>query len=323
MFRGLLFFLLLYHSGWSAGTQVKDHVLEGNALYEKDDYPGAAEQYRQAIEKNKNLPFAWFNLGNCHAQGKKYHEAIVAYRRSIEEAPQFSRPWLLLGDIYYSLDAVGQAVVCFRRVVELEEDNVYAWKWLGESYLRAGDATEAMRCFDAALKLDPDQIDVYFALAETHAGIRDYESAQDILKEAILLSPHAKEDVYFYLGYIYELAGDRTRSVRAYEEGLVVNPGRKDMYMRIARIQQEAGSDFLALLTLEIAVESGIKDAAVHLERGLIFFKQERLERALEEFNLAWQLGSPRGRHGMENISAAYWNRGEKDKANEVLEQMR
>jgi tetratricopeptide (TPR) repeat protein len=319
MVIGLWFFCTW---AWTNPAQLKDYVLEGNALYEKAKYDTAAEQYRQAIKHSQNLPFAWFNFGNCLAQNKKYPEAITAYRRSIEEAPQFARPWLILGDIYYSLDAIGNAVVCYRRVVEMERDNGYAWKWLGESSLKAGDVTEAMRCFDAALKLDPDQIDVYFALAETYAKIRDFAEAQEVLKKAILLSPNITENVYFHLGYLYEQSGHKKKAVRAYEEGLVMDPMRTDIYLRIARLHQEADSDFLALLALESGVEAGINDPALHLERGMILFKQERLEKALEEFKSAFKLGSPRGRDGIENISAAYWNRGDMEQAAAILKQI-
>ncbi len=299
---------------------VKDWVLEGNKFYEKGKYGSASKLYRKAIKAGQNLPFAWFNLGNCFAQKEIYHMAIVAYKRSIEEAPQFDRPWLILGDIFFTLESYGNAIVCYKRAAELDPDNGYAWKWLGEACLRAGGVTEAMKSFDASLKLDPDQTDVYFALAEAYAIIRDYDNAQDVLKEAILLSPEIDAQVYFYLGHLYEQSNQKKKAIRSYEEGLALAPNRTDMVFRIVRIYQESDSDFLALLTLENAISTGNKDANLQLERGLIFFKQKRLEPAFEAFLAAYKLGSIRGRDGLENTSAAYWNQGEKEKAREVLQ---
>lgn len=322
---GLFILITLPHAADNAPAplQIKDYVLEGNKFYQNEDFEEAAGMYREAVKNNQNLPFAWFNLGNCYAQKKNYPRAIVCYRRSVEAAPQFTRPWLILGDIYFSMNAVGDAMVCYRRVVELEPDNVYAWKWRGECALKAGGTTEAMRSFDAALKLDPDQIDVYFALAECHAQIRDYEAAQGVMEDAILLSPKVTASVYFYLGYLFEQSGQYKKAVRAYEEGLLLKPRDVEMYLRIARIYRETDSDFLALLCLEGAQRSGIHDARINLERGSIFFAQERLDRAQEEYVKALALGNSRGRYGIENVSSAWWNKGEKEKAREVLELLR
>lgn len=316
----ILILLFSVSSMLSGQTVIVDYVLEGNNFYSKGKYTEAAEQYKLAIDNKQNVPFAWFNLGNCHAQKKNYHESVVAHRRSIEEAPQFIRPWLILGDIYYSMGAYGYAMVAYKRVLELERDNAYAWKWAGECALRGGHATEAMKNFDQALKLDPDQIDIYFALSETYAGIRDFEGAQDVLKDAILLSPEVDENVYFYLGYLYESSALKQKAIAAYEEGLAINPGRIEIYFRIAQIYRETDSDYLALLILEQAVNAGLDTPEIRLERALLFFDQDRLDKALEEFKIARNMGSPRGRTGMQNVANAWWNKGEKEKSKEIME---
>ncbi len=309
--------ILLSHG--IANSVNTDFVLEGNKLYEKGEYAKAAAQYQQAIKNGQNIPFAWFNLGNCYAQHQQYAYSIVAHKRSVEEAPQFVRPWVVLADIYFTMGAYGYAMVSYRRALELDPENSYAWKWRGECALKAGDVTEAMKSFDAALKLDPDQIDVYFALAESFAKIKDYEGAQDVLMDAILLSPKVDERAYFYLAYLYEQEGNIKKAIRAYEEGLALNPKKTEIYFKISNLYRNQDSDYLALLALESALEAGIKDSELHLERGVIFFEQDRLENALEEFKIAYSMGQIRGRDGIENVSNAFWNKGEKEKAKEVM----
>ena len=296
-----------------------DYLLEGNKFYEKGEYASAISQYKLAIQEGQNLSFAWFNLGNCFAQQKEFSQAITAYRRSVELAPQFVPSWLVLGDVYTLYGSIGDAMYCYRRVVELEEDNSYAHKWLGENALKAGDVTEAMRSFEASLKIDPDQIEVYFALAEAHSAIKDYSGATEVLQDAVLLSPEVNDRIYSYLGYLFEQAGDSRKAVRAYEDALAFNPKDKALYLRIAKLQQDEDADFLALLILEEALKNGMKDPEIYLERGLIYFEQKRLENALEEYKAAYLLGSHRGRIGIENVSAMYWNQGKKEKAREVL----
>lgn len=300
----------------------KDPLANGNRLYEKGEYAAAAEQYLQAARSSKvgiNRAFAWFNLGNCRVQTKEYNKAVVAYRRSLEEAPNFSRAWMILGDVYWQLGAVGDAYPCFKRVLEIDGPNVHAYQMLGEIALKAGDVPEALQHFEAALKIEPNQADIYLAMAEANTRIRDYASAVKVMDEALLILPSPPAELYFYLGQLHELGENERKAVRAYEEGLLIDPKRTEYYLRIAGIHERKGDDFLALLTLEQAVKAGIKKPDIRLKRGILFFGQARYDRALEEFKAAYDMGSLQGRSGIENIAAVYFNAGNKKKAEEVL----
>ncbi len=316
----------------------KDPLANGNRLYEKGDYPAAIEAYKLAIKDSKsalNRAFAWFNLGNCDVQIKSLNKAIVAYRRSIEEAPLFTRAWMVLGEVYYTLGTVGEAVPCFHRVLEIDGPNNRAYQMLGELALQAGDIPEALQNFEAALKLEPDQADIHLAMAEAYAKLRDYPSAIKTMDQALLILPNPPAEVYFYLGQLHELNGELNsdigydnkglnkistrKAIRAYEEGLLIDPKRSEYFMRIAALHEKNGDDFLALLTLENAIRLGVKKPEIRLKRGLIFFTQKRYDRALEEFKAAYALGSMQGRSGIENVAAAYFNSGDRKKSAEVL----
>jgi tetratricopeptide (TPR) repeat protein len=302
-------------------ARANDPLNLGNAFYEKGDFSRAAEQYRIATRDTNSAlqrAFAWFNLGNCHVQTGSYNKAIVSYRRSVEESPNFTRGYQLIGDVYYTIGAIGEATAAYVRLLELEETSVHAHQMLGECALKGGDVTEALRHFDAALKLDPDLPDVYLASAEAYARIRDYASAEKVLEQALMRMSKPSAEGYFYLGQLYELDGNNRKAVRAYEEGLLLQPKRADYYMRIAGIHERANDDFLALLILDQGIQAGVQRADFHLRRGGIFFSQQRYERALEEFKKAYSMGSPQGRTGIENVAAAYYNAGKKKEAEAV-----
>ncbi len=305
--------------------KTQDPLASGNRLYETGDFVGAAEQYRVAAQKSKilvNRAFAWFNLGNCHVQTKSYNKAVVAYRRSLEESPLFTRAWMVLGEVYYTMGAVGDAFPCFRRVIEIDGPNLRAYQMLGELALQGGDIPEALQNFEAALKLDPDQADIHLAMAEAYTRIRDYASAQKVMEEALLILPNPPAEAYFYLGQLHELGGNDRKAVRAYEEGLLIDPKRTEYFIRIAGIHEKNGDDFLALLTLEQAIRLGIKKPEIRLKRGMLFFGQGRYDRALEEYSAAYALGSQQGRRGIENVAAVYFNGGDRKRAEKVLEKL-
>lgn len=299
-----------------------NHLVSGNQLYEKAKYREAMKEYRLAIEKGQQKAFAWFNLGNCHVQLQDYPEAIVAYNRSVEAAPEFSRAWLLMGDVYYTLGSPGRAILSYRRYLEIEEEDFHAYQMMGEAALKGGDVAEALKWFDQALKLDPGAVDIYFAMAEAYSRIQDYQAAIDMMNEAVLGSVNLNASVFFYLGRLHELAGDVKSAIRAYEEGLSYAPNRKEYYFRIASLHEREEADFLALLTLEQALEAGITDSDLHLERGRLFFGQKRWERALEEFSKAYRQGNGSARRGIENVAAAYHNEGELNKSRKALSRL-
>jgi tetratricopeptide (TPR) repeat protein len=210
-------------------------------------------------------------------------------------------------------------VAAYTRLLELEEGSVRARQMLGECALKGGDITEGLRNFEAALKLDADMPEIYLAMAESYARIRDYGAAQKVLEEALLRLPKPLAAGYFYLGQLYELDGKARKAVRAYEEGLLLEPKRADYYVRIAGIHEQAGDDFLALLILEQGVNAGIERPDFRLRRGGIFFRQGRYEAALAEYRRALAQGSPQGRIGVENVAAAWFNAGKKKEAEEAM----
>jgi len=309
-----------------ADSAPPDPLTLGNAFYDKGDYVRAAEQYRLVTRDSTSAlrrAYAWFNLGNCHVQTNAYHRAIISYRRSVEEAPNFSRGYQLLGDVYYTVGATGEAVAAYRRLLDLEEGSVRARQMLGECALKGGDITEALRHFEAALKLDPDMPEIYLAMAESYAKLRDYPSAQKVLEEALLRLPRPVAAGYFYLGQLYELDEKPRKAVRAYEEGLLLDPKKSEYYARIAGIHEQAGDDFLALLILEQGINADLQKPDFHLRRAGIFFRQARYPQALAEYKRALALGSPQGRTGIENVAAALYNAGKKKESDEVMAGLR
>jgi tetratricopeptide (TPR) repeat protein len=303
-------------------TAPTDPLVIGNAWYDKGEWARAAEQYRVAARDTSSAlrrAYGWFNLGNCHVQTGSYQRAIIAYRRAVEEAPAFSRGYQLLGDVYFAVGAIGEATAAYTRLLELEDGSVRGEQMLGECALKGGDVPGALRHFEAALKIDPDMPGVYLAMAEAYARVRDYKSAEKLLEEALVRLPRPSAEGYFYLGRLYELDEDPRRAVRAYEEGLLLEPKRAEYYARVAAIHEKAGDDFLALLILEQAIDAGVDRPDFRLRRGGIFFKQARYDRALEEYRRALALGSPQGRTGIENVAAAYFNAGKKKEAEAAM----
>ena len=74
-----LIILLLFSAGYCCAQQSNALVKKGNDAYKKGDAKTAAEDYKKALEKDKNNKAALFNLGNALQQENQGPDADKAY----------------------------------------------------------------------------------------------------------------------------------------------------------------------------------------------------------------------------------------------------
>jgi tetratricopeptide (TPR) repeat protein len=227
-----------------------------------------------------------------------------------------------MGDLYYLYEDVGLAIVCYRRALELGEDTEHIHYALGESYLKAGENTLSLKHFERVLRDNPDRIDVYFAMTEVYRRIGDFEQAQNVLQEAITISPAAGADVYFYLAYLYLQDQNTDLAIRTLEDGLSLDPDNVDVRRHLADLFIQQESPYMAVFTLEQGLELK-KNAYLALDLAQIYFNLNRLEEALQYYEQAWKQGAFSGRIGMENVGHSFYNQGDKERAQEVYARIR
>jgi tetratricopeptide (TPR) repeat protein len=78
------------------------HAL-GLLAYEEDDFPGALEFYRKALDKDPLYAPAWNDLGVVAFRSEKYDEAREAFEKATSLDPDFSDAWFNLADTYDEL----------------------------------------------------------------------------------------------------------------------------------------------------------------------------------------------------------------------------
>ncbi len=61
--------------------------LEGNALYEAEDYEGAASKYGQALAQGVQSSSVYYNLGNAEYQSSRPARAVLAWERALKLDP--------------------------------------------------------------------------------------------------------------------------------------------------------------------------------------------------------------------------------------------
>lgn len=64
---------------------------EGNALFKKNDWPGAVAKYTEAIKRNEQDYKSYSNRAACYLKLMAVHEALKDAEKCIEIEPTFSK----------------------------------------------------------------------------------------------------------------------------------------------------------------------------------------------------------------------------------------
>ncbi|MFZ5810345.1 MAG: tetratricopeptide repeat protein [Chloroflexota bacterium] len=153
-----------------------------------------------------------------------------------------------------------RAVTLYKKALELDQQNAGAWSSLGLAYIELGRFKEAYEAYFRAAKIKPDdpipveklaQLANELGQAQQAAGFalragelylknREVQKAVENWAYAVRCTPEDQQ-AHMYLAKLYEKSGQREQAVRE--------------FMILASLQQHAGDENKAKLTLQHALE--------------------------------------------------------------------
>lgn len=110
---------VLYASPWSS-------TRKGITEYEKGNFDGALEKFREAELDDPVSPIVHFNIASALYKQNKYDKAIAAYMKAVEKAkePAFlAKIWYGLGNAYFKSDSLLKAIECYKRSLEYDPND--------------------------------------------------------------------------------------------------------------------------------------------------------------------------------------------------------
>lgn len=133
----ILFFLLLFLSGFAGMAQTNTRIYQGNGFYRNEQYDLAEREYRAALD-NGNDPGARFNLANALYRQKKYDEAIRHFSEMGAKGSDTrlrSSSWYNAGVAHTKLKDWPAAVEAFKHSLRLDPDDQQARENLQKALL--------------------------------------------------------------------------------------------------------------------------------------------------------------------------------------------
>jgi len=115
----------------------------------------AAQAFQEALRLRPDDDVTRFNLGFIHHQQKRYAEAIAEFERVLKTAPTNDRAWYGMGLCREQLGEMDKAVEALKEAARLQYFNPHAGYHLALAYHKLGEHEKAQAEYERVKSFDP------------------------------------------------------------------------------------------------------------------------------------------------------------------------
>jgi len=329
-------------------SNAEGYNLLGIAFSDEKDYANALQSFQHALKLDPNSNWTRNNLGILYVAQEKFDLAEKEFAMVLRQDPGNRDANYSLGLVLLAKNLPAQAIPHFQRV---HPQDTETRSNLIRAYLRAGRTAEGLKLatefstqskddakshfalgvllasekqyksaqleLEKANALQPETLEILYALGQAYLRSGDYAKAELILNRAVKLKPDSPETLYL-LAQVYQ---KQNRSVDALD--LLVRahklaPENTDIIFLLARVSMSQNYYEDAIPLLESGVKLAPQRADLHAALGESYFKTEKTEKAIAEFQKLIELEPTAQSYAFVGIS--YRRLGRFDKARDYFE---
>jgi len=285
---------------------------------ERNDFRGAAEQFKLASRWSPQQDGLDYNSGLAYYKSEMYKEAVAPFENELKANPDNMSAKQLLGLSYFMTENYAAASALLAEVVAAKPSEPALYYPLAQSLLKQAKIEAADGVIQQMLLTGGNSPQVHILLAQAHYGKNDSAKALDELQTALALDPKTRL-AHFYAGVIYLKMGKLEEASREFEAELSVNPvdvqAKYNLgYVSLARQQTERG---IRLMDEVLQVKPDYGDARFELGKALL--QRGDVKGAVESLEMAAKL-EPGQAHVHFQLGRAYLAAGRKAEGDNQLE---
>jgi len=246
-----------------------------------DDYEKALPYFEKAVNKDPGYAEAYFQIGYCNGELRRYTEAISAFQQAIRIKPDDAEAHYNLGVLYGQQGRYTKAIEAFKQAIRIKPDYAGAHYNLGVLYGQQGRHTEAIEAYKQANRIKPDYTNAHFNLGVSYRKLERFTEAIEAFKHAIRIKPDYA-DAHYSLGVVYNKQGRHTEAIEAYKQAIRIKPDYADAHNNLGWNYDELGRRWEAIEAFKHAIRIKPDFAEAHRNLGVSYREMGRYMEAIE-----------------------------------------
>ncbi len=289
-------------------------ALEAESFFQAGKLGQAEESYRQAIEANPQDADLYVALARVLVFAEKWDDAETQARNALLINPDSPAAHAVLG---WALDFQGED-----RLVEAEAElkaalaadpnsplaQAYFAEVLMDEYvqLNAGDYRDAVAAAELAVRLDPNVVETHRALGYVLERTSNYAQALQEYQRALAINPNLAI-LHRAVGNMYMSLEppDLDKAIQGYLNASAFDPTNPVPLQLIAKAYASYGEYGRASQYANDAVNLDPANPSLHGDLGVMFYKNNDFEQAVDELNLAVRGGQTPDRVDVQGLPIA------------------
>ncbi len=168
----------------------------GKLRFRQKDYLGALASFQRRIALDPNSGEAYFYIGLCQKELKRFPEALEALKKSAAIDSTKADRFFWEGVLSDQQKNIPEAQAAFQRSVALDDTSKVASKaraQLGYYRLLEKDWSGALQHLERSVVLDPQYVQAWVWLGQGYQNSGNREKAMDAYRRALALDPNQPE----------------------------------------------------------------------------------------------------------------------------------
>lgn len=157
----------------------------GIHLFQKQDFRGAAGEFRSCVNSEPGNATCWYWLGESNLSSGRYNDAASALQRTVNLQADFAGAYRSLGLAALQLGEFGWAYQAWRAAVALDPKDVKSKCYLGRLLLQAEKPAQAAQWLRQVAAERPDDVEVTTLVAMAEERLGNSAKSVELLQQAV------------------------------------------------------------------------------------------------------------------------------------------
>lgn len=208
--------------------------IEGKTLELKNNYLGAIENYKTALQFDK-APGIYYALGNLYYFLGKYQDALTYVKKALDVSPNDTEYLERLSSVYIALNDFPRASETIEKIITIDSSYTYGLYTLARLYQEMKMPSKAITVYESITDKIGYDYEVLRKMYDIYVGFKEMDKATETLEAILKLNPFNSE-IKALLAAHYREIGRLEEAERLYEEVFALSPKDKNIQAELIKI---------------------------------------------------------------------------------------